>query len=117
MRKEVRDILGCALLSILMFVIGFKNPLFWIVSLSAICGILSYLFKMKNWTLKVYYVASFPVFVAMVLVLVYTYLFRTVYLHNLMLNVTFVLFVVIVIMEISMYVYVYYLHRRRTHSR
>ncbi|MCE7700178.1 MAG: hypothetical protein K8E24_015565 [Methanobacterium paludis] len=111
MRKEVRNILVQGVILILMFLAGLKNPLFWIVSLSAFAIIMTYLFKMKNWKQELYYAALFPVLVAEVLVLVYTYLFRTVYLQDLIFEALFVAFIVLIVMLVITYVY-YYFHRK-----
>jgi predicted RND superfamily exporter protein len=103
MKNGVVTIMKWIPLLFFLFLMGLsKNHLFLILPLSAILLIVTFLFQIKNWKEKWYCVAIFPICVAEAVVLVYVYLFRTVYLQSLILNVIFVSFILIVGMELGL---------------
>lgn len=103
MRKEVLKILVWIPILILMFLAGLKNPLFLIISLSALLIITNCLFKIKNWKQNPSYL--FTIVIAEILVLIYVYLFKNIYLQDLSSIILFISFVLIVLMETVVYIY------------
>lgn len=98
---------------ILLFVfLYFGDPLALFVALAALVIILLYAFQIKNYNPKIYYLVPIPIFVIQGLLLVYTYLFRSISLKDPLYMVLFYLFVVVFIA--LMYFYAYYYRKNYT---
>lgn len=113
MRKNTNIIFTqtTALIVLFFLFLVSKNPLFLFVSLGALILILRSAFRIKNYNHKIYYILLLPIFVLQGLVLIYSYLFKSIYLTDPIYIVTFYFLIVIFMAYVLLYVY-YYIHRQ-----
>jgi hypothetical protein len=108
-KTETEMLIYYVVMFIVMFLGALVNPLVLFISSTAFILILRYIFRIKNYNPKIYYALVFFILVIQGLVFVYTYMFRAIYLPDLMSNFMFVGFIVLFIILVWVNIY-YYCH-------
>jgi hypothetical protein len=108
MKREIKILVTWIFILGFTFLQGFGNPLFWIASLVALLFIVGIIFKIKNYNLKLFYNIILFALMFQGLIFVYTYLFRAIYLQDLIFKVMFVVLFVLFTISIIIYFYPYY---------
>ena len=96
-----------AFIVLLFYFLFFGEPLALFVGLGALVMVLLFIFRIKKYNPKIYYLVPFPIFVFQGLILVYTYLFRLTSPQNPFYIVLFYFFVVILVMVVYFYTHSY----------